>query len=172
MIIYDKIIVYDPQFFFPFLMVHAEWAWCVSPKKASDLWFTPKDFHISPQPKKTQKKFRKKLTKKNVVQERVQQTERQPYNNGIRVDSYPRSRKDVRLVRRILCFEREARRAFRSIPYYIQPCDFMIILAPGCTHFDPPWERRGSLRRERLGNERVWYLQKGRTISECQKRVT
>jgi len=25
---------------------------------------------------------------------------------------------------------------FRSIPSYIQRCDFMIILAPGCTHFD------------------------------------
>jgi hypothetical protein len=25
---------------------------------------------------------------------------------------------------------------FRSIPSYVQRCDFMIILAPGCTHFD------------------------------------
>jgi len=37
---------------------------------------------------------------------------------------------------------------FRSIPSYIRRCDFMIILAPGCTHFDridPRTERRMNL---------------------------
>jgi hypothetical protein len=35
------------------------------------------------------------------------------------------------------CVPRSRREdGFRSIPSYIQRCDFMIILAPGCTHFD------------------------------------
>lgn len=36
-----------------------------------------------------------------------------------------------------ICVPRDKKEdAFRSIPYYIQMCDFTIILAPGCTHFD------------------------------------
>jgi hypothetical protein len=35
------------------------------------------------------------------------------------------------------CVPRSRREdCFRSIPAYIQLCDFMIVLAPGCTHFD------------------------------------
>ena len=44
------------------------------------------------------------------------------------------------------CVPKEKREeAFESIPEFIERCDFMIILAPGCTHFDkidPRTERK------------------------------
>ena len=43
-----------------------------------------------------------------------------------------------------ICIPREKREdAFRSIPQFIKRCDFMIILAPGCTHFDKIDPRTG-----------------------------
>ena len=42
------------------------------------------------------------------------------------------------------CVPREKREeAFRMIPEFIKRCDFMIILAPGCTHFDKIDPRTG-----------------------------
>ena len=43
-----------------------------------------------------------------------------------------------------LCVPKEKREeAFRMIPHFIERCDFMIILAPGCTHFDKIDPRTG-----------------------------
>ena len=43
-----------------------------------------------------------------------------------------------------LCVSKEKReRGFQMIPEFIKRCDFMIILAPGCTHFDKIDPRTG-----------------------------
>ena len=48
-----------------------------------------------------------------------------------------------------LCVQNENReQGFRIVPEYVKRCDFMIILAPGCTHFDridPRTERKKNL---------------------------
>ena len=54
-----------------------------------------------------------------------------------------RSSKDVHFLRRFCVPKEKRERAFRMVPEFIKRCDFMIILAPGCTHFDKIDPRTG-----------------------------